>query len=320
MPRVLAAWWPALAAIVVLGGAGTRLDNYQLYVVSLVAVYVIFATGYNLLMGYAGQFDVGQAASLAIGAYTMALTQARLGVPFPVALGLAGGMSVLLGLVIGVIVLRLRHFYLALVTLAFSQTVVLVLILWRDLTNGFQGLSVPRPHLPGIDDNLLIYLVIVTVAALMVQAAWNLVDSRIGRAFMAIRDSEIAASVMGVPLVRFRLMAYAVSAFYGGVAGGLLATLLSYITPDGFRFFETVKVLTMIVIGGLGSMLGSIIGPVVIIVGAEVLRISQSYQEISNGALLLGFIILAPAGIAGLLFAGLGFRDWPARLLGWRRR
>lgn len=306
--------------MLLLGGAGPMLDNYQLYIVSLVAVYVIFATGYNLLMGVAGQFDVGQAAFLAIGAYTMALTQARLGLPFPLALILAGGVSVLLGLVIGVVVLRLRHFYLALVTLAFSQTVVLVLILWRDFTNGFQGLSVPRPHLSGLDDNLLIYLIIVAVAAVMVQAAWNLVDSRIGRAFMAVRDSEVAASVMGVPLVRFRLMAYAVSAFYGGVAGGLLATLLSYITPDGFRFFETIKVLTMIVIGGLGSMLGSIIGPVVVIVGAEVLRISQSYQEIANGALLLGFIILAPAGIAGLVSSGPGVRDWPARLLAWCRR
>ncbi len=294
-------WLRAPAALlVVFAVVGPVLDNYQLYVLSLIAVYVIFATGYNLLMGFAGQFDVGQAAFLAIGAYAAAILQIHLQLPFAVAVIAAGVLAVLFGLAIGVVVLPLRHFYLALVTLAFGQTVVLVLSLWRDLTNGFQGLPVPRPEIPGLSSNLAMYYITIGTAIVMVQAARNLVASRIGRAFVAIRESEIAASVLGISTVRYRLIAYAISAFYGGVAGALLATLLSYITPDAFRLTETIKVLTMIVIGGMGSIAGSIIGPIIVILGAEFLRISQSFQEITNGALLLGFIILAPMGIAGL--------------------
>ncbi len=132
----------AFAALALAYAAVPVLDNYLLFVFSMVAVYCIFATGYNLLMGVAGQFDVGQAAFLAIGAYGFTLLQTRVGLPFYLALPLAGFAAVVFGLAIGVIVLRLRHFYLALVTLAFNQTVVLVLVLWDDVTNGFQGLSV----------------------------------------------------------------------------------------------------------------------------------------------------------------------------------
>lgn len=277
------------------------LDNYERFVLSLVAVYALFATGYNLLMGYAGQFDVGQAAFLAIGAYGTALLQSRAGLPFALALPGGGLLAVVLGLVIGTVVLRLRHFYLALVTLAFSQTVVLVLVLWEDLTHGFQGLPVPQPQLPGLERNPSLYVVTVTVAVLMVLVARNIVGSRLGRAFVAIRESEVAAQAMGVDLTRHRITAYAISAFYGGVAGGLLATLLSYITPEGFGIFETIKVLAMIVVGGLGSLLGSILGAAVLTLGAELLRASQLFQEIGFGLLLLLSVILMPRGIAGLV-------------------
>jgi branched-chain amino acid transport system permease protein len=299
---------PLLVAILVLAAAGAvapLLDNYLLFTVSLVAVYCIFATGYNLLMGVAGQFDVGQAAFLGIGAYATTLLQTRAGLPFALALPAAGVIAVTVGLAIGVIVLRLRHFYLALVTLAFNQTVVLVLVLWEDMTNGFQGLSVPRLIIPGTTRNLANYLVCVGVAVVMLLAARNLVVSRIGKAFTAIRESEIAAQTMGIDLVRYRLTAYAVSAFYGGVAGGLMATLVSHITPEAFGLFETIKVLAMITVGGLGSLAGSIIGAIVLTLGPELLRFSQKFQEIGFGLLLLGTIILIPRGIAGLFEAAM---------------
>jgi branched-chain amino acid transport system permease protein len=297
---------PLLGAVLVVAIAGAivpLLDNYLLYVFSLIAVYCIFATGYNLLMGVAGQFDVGQAAFLGIGAYATTLLQTRASLPFPVALPLGAMVAVVFGVAIGVVVLRLRHFYLALVTLAFNQTVVLALVLWEDMTNGFQGLSVPRLIIPGTPRNLAGYLVSVAIAAAMVLAARNIVASRLGNAWRAIRESEIAARTSGIDLVRYRLVAYAISAFYGGIAGGLLATLLSHITPEAFGTFETIKVLAMIVVGGLGSLAGGLIGAVVLTLGPELLRFSQQYQEIGFGVLLFGSVMLMPGGIAGLFHA-----------------
>lgn len=295
-PAVLAA-----AVLLVTWTAGPWLDNYQLYVVSLVGVYIVFGLGYNLLMGYAGQFDFGQAAFLGIGAFSMALLQTRGGVPFALALPAAGLIAVAVGLAIGIVVLRLTGFYLALVTLAFNQTIVLGLNLWKPLTGGFQGTDVPHPVMAGVRDNLVVYLIIVTMAVLMVWGARNVLASRIGKAFLAIRENAIAAQAMGVPLTGYRLLAYGLSAFYGGVAGALLATLLGHVTPDGFGIFETLRVLTMIVVGGMGTIGGTILGVTTLTLGAEVLRFSQVFQEIGNGALLLLFMILAPNGVWGTL-------------------
>lgn len=293
-------WWPFLA-LAIAWAISPLLDNYQLYVLSLVAVYIVFGLGYNLLMGYAGQFDFGQAAFLGIGAFSMALLQTKAGLPFFAALPLAGLIAVAFGLLIGSIVLRLQGFYLALVTLAFNQTVVLTLNLWKPMTGGFQGTSVPHPVIQGLREPLLVFLVISSVAVLLVWAARNVLTSRFGKAFLAIRESAVAAQAMGIHLTLYRIMAYGLSAFYGGIAGALLATLLGYITPDGFGLFETIKVLTMIVVGGMGSIGGTILGATVLTLSGELLRFSQVFQEIGNGALLLLFMLLMPNGIWGAL-------------------
>lgn len=290
----------ALLALVLLAVAGPFLDNYLLYVLSLIGVYAIFALGYNLLMGYAGQFDFGQGAFLGIGAYTAAVLQVKAGLPFALALPLSGCVAVLFGLAIGAIVLRLSGFYLALVTLGFHQTVVLGIALWGPMTGGFQGMAVPRPTILGMADNLLMFYIVAGVAVLLVQAAVNILRSRIGTAFVAIRESDIAAQAMGVNLTRHRVLAYGISAFYGGIAGGLLAMLLSYITPEGFGLLETLKVLTMITVGGMGSVAGSVIGAVVLTLSTEMLRLPKVSLEITNGALLMLFIMLMPTGIYGL--------------------
>ncbi len=291
----------ALAIATIAWAAGPFLDNYQLYVLSLIAIYVVFGLGYNLLMGYAGQFDFGQAAFLGIGAFAMALLQSRAGLPFALALPFAGLTAVAFGLAIGVIVLRLTGFYLALVTLAFNQTVVLILNLWKPLTGGFQGTEVPHPVLAGVRDNLLVFLIAVAVAVLMVWAARNVLASRVGKAFVAIRENPVAARAMGIHLTRYRMLAYGLSAFYGGIAGALLATLLGHITPEGFGIFETIRVLTMIVVGGMGTIGGTILGVTTLTLGSELLRFSQVFQEIGNGALLLAFMLLMPNGIWGAL-------------------
>src|SRR5690606_16534860 len=141
---------------------------------------------------------------------------------------------------------------------------------------------------------------IVTATVILITLAYNLVRSNLGRAFEAIRESEVAAQAMGINLTRTRLTAYAISAFYGGFAGGLLAILLSYITPEGFTIFETIKVLSMIVVGGMGSIFGGLLGAALLTLGNEMLRFSLFFQEIGFGLLLVVCIILMPEGVVGL--------------------
>ena len=289
-----AAWLAVVATSLVL-------DNYLLTIVSLIAVYAVFAVGYNLLMGYAGQFDFGQAAFLGIGAYGTAILTAKAGLPFFLALPMAALIAVASGLVIGVIVLRISGIYLALVTLGFNQAVVLAIALAGPLTGGFQGMSVPVPRLPGVPPELGVCWIATGYAALMIVAAMNILDSRIGLAFRAMRESEVAAEAMGVDLIRYRVTAYGLSAVYGGTAGGLLAIILTYITPEGFGLGETLKVLTMITVGGMGSVAGSVLGAALLTLSGELLRGLSVSQEISNGVLLMLFIMLMPKGIVGLL-------------------
>lgn len=303
---------PAFLPILVLALAaalGPVLDNYTLSVLSMIAAYAVFATGYNLLMGVAGQFDFGQAAFLGIGAYAVAILESRYSLPFPLALPLAGAAAVLAGLVIGAIVLRLGGFYLALVTLGFNQTVVLGIALASGLTGGFQGIGVPVPRVPGIPQNLLLFWIAVAIAVLFVRGAANLLNSRVGLAFRSIRERDVAAQAMGVNLTRYRVMAYGLSAFYGGVAGGLMAVLLSYVTPAQFGMAETLKVLTMITVGGMGSIAGSVLGAVVMSLAGEVLRFSDLFLEIGDGLLLVLFMLLMPGGIVGML-SSLAGRRW----------
>jgi branched-chain amino acid transport system permease protein len=295
---------PWLVAVIVLAVALAAIplfDNYTLLVLSLACVYSIFATGYNLLLGYAGQFDVGQSAFLALGAYGSVVVQERYGIPLLPSLLVGAAIAVVAGLVIGVVVLRLRHFYLALVTIAFSQTVVLILTLWTDVTKGFQGLPAAGINLFRLGQTRSAYVVVVTIAILMILLARNLVRTELGRAFQAVRESEVAAQAIGINLTRTRLTAYAISAFYGGLAGGLLAMLLSYITPEGFTLFETIKVLAMIVVGGMGSIWGGLFGAFLLTFGNEWLRFSQFFQEIGFGLLLMLSILLMPQGVAGLV-------------------
>jgi len=279
---------------------GPFLDNYQLFLLGLVGVYVIFSVGYNLLIGFAGQLDFGQAAFLGIGAYTTALLQHRLGLTFWLSVPLGGFMAVAFGLTIGALVLRLSGFYLALVTLAFNQAVVLGLSLWTPMTGGFQGISVPRPQVAGLRPSLVLFYAIAAAAVLLVRAGQNLIQSRVGKGFVAMRDSEVAAEAMGVNLARSRVTAYAISAWYGGIAGGLFGGLTSHITPQGFGLFETIRVLTMIVVGGLGSIAGSVGGAALLVLIPEVLRASRTSQEIANGLLLFGAMLVMPEGLAGL--------------------
>lgn len=303
--------------------------SYLLYLICLTLIYALVAVGLNLLIGYAGQFSLGHAGFLAVGAYTSAILTQRFGWHFIVALPAAGLLTAALGFLLGLPALRLSGPYLAVVTLGFGLAIPQLIVYFEDLTGGTQGLrELPPAALPVWFDGTtlynvefrtegeLYYLVLAILAALTLFAA-QLVSSHTGRAFVAIRDSELAAQAMGVNLTRYKTTAFALSAFYAGIAGSLYAHLIRFLAPESFTLFLSIEFLTMIVVGGLGSIRGALLGTMIVIGLQELLNRLPAVREnnlfiIVFGALLIVTIMFLPHGVAGAL-RGRSLR-WPRRI------
>jgi branched-chain amino acid transport system permease protein len=254
-------------------------------------------------MGFTGQISLGHAAFAAIGAYATGLLKMKLGVPFWLGWPIGALLAGLAGFIVGLPALRLRGHYLALATLGFGISIQLVIFRWENLTYGPRGFNMDPVRIFSfeiISGGHVYYLILLT-ALLLILLARNIINSKTGRAFLAIRDSETAAQTMGVNLAKYKTLAFAISAFYAGVAGGLYAALLRYISPDNFGVFDTVLYITMIVIGGVDSVFGNIIGVVLTILVQELLREFQLFQGAVFGLAVILFIIFMPRGIAGLL-------------------
>jgi branched-chain amino acid transport system permease protein len=280
------------------------LDTYFLYLLTLFASYVIGAAGLHLLMGLTGQISLAQAAFVGIGAYGTTLFMTGVGLPFWGSLPLAAGLAALASLVIGLPALRVKGHYLALATLGFGQIVQLIFVHWDSVTNGPRGLKVPRPALGGyVLSEVAFAYVTLAITVLLLLAAANLGRAKIGRALMAIRDNDLVAQAMGVNLARYKLLAFALSAFYGAVAGGLYAALLGFIDPLGFTLWESVQFLTMLVLGGMGSLSGVVIGAVLLSGLPELLRWLKEYKELFFSLILLGCFVFMPYGIRSALNA-----------------
>ena len=293
----------AILMLLVLAAAPFIASSYALHILSTMGIAIVLALGLNLLMGYAGQVSLANAAFFGIGAYAVAILGNRYGVSFWVAVPLVGVLTALLGLVVGLPALRVSSHYLALATLAFVWTVQVVLIDWVSMTGGSPGLSTSRKGL-GIGylgDDRYYYYLIAAVTLVMVVLAMRLIDSKIGRAFMAIRDNENAAEVMGVNLAKYKTMAFAVNAFYCAIAGGLQAGLVRFLDPYEFGLWPSIWHLLYIVVGGLGSVAGSILGPLVLVALPEMLRPFAEYRELIFAFVLLLTLIFMPQGIAGKL-------------------
>jgi branched-chain amino acid transport system permease protein len=299
----LAAWsgrW--LLVPVALAGLPLLLAEYPQFVLSLTLVNAIAAMGVNLSMGYAGQVSIGHAGFAAIGAYTTALLMTRLDLPFWPTLPLGGLLAAGCGVLIGLPALRLSPLYIAMVTFGFGQVVQLVSLNWLDLTNGPNGLAVPPVAAGGyVFSPDSFYWVIAGVFAFVLWIARNLAHSRLGRSFLAIRESEVAAESMGVHLAKYKTIAFAVGACYGGVSGCLYAGLSSFVNPDAFVFPVSVLYLTMNVVGGMGTLAGPVVGAAVFTVLPELLRASAEYKEFLSGGLLLVFLVFFPQGLVGVL-------------------
>lgn len=278
-------------------------SGYILYLANLLMVFVVLSLGLNILIGETGQFGLAHAAFYGIGIYTAVLLNNATGAPVLLTLLAGASLAALIGLVLGAISLRMRDIYLALSTFAFGEAVRWVFASWTPVTGGPNGLRINPSNFFGFklvtDRDAYLLVLAVTLAFLLLTI--QITRSRLGSAFRAVRESEIAAAAMGVNVRGVKIAAFALSAFYAGAAGGLFTTFSSFIHPESLGFMTTIMVLTMIVVGGLGSVVGAVGGALILGLFSELLRQLLSFQEIIYGAILMLCMMYAPRGLMGLL-------------------
>jgi branched-chain amino acid transport system permease protein len=277
------------------------LGSFFLYTLSLILVNIIVAAGLNLLTGNAGQVSLCNSSFMAIGAYSAMILNLQAGLTYWLALPLGGLITAAIGFGLGLPALRLRGYYLALATLAFLEIIQIVIQEASGLTGGVRGLLSPKPTFAGFKLNDQgFYYVILVITVIMIYVTKNLLRSPFGRAFNAIRNSEAAAQALGISLPQVKVLAFTVSSFYAGLAGALYAPLVGFIDPVEFGLWTSIFHLTMIIVGGLGSLMGSVVGAIVITGLPEWLRGLKEYRDLAFGAVLLLFLIFMPTGIAGM--------------------
>lgn len=278
-------------------------NGYSQYILNLILVNVTIVVGLNLLLGYAGQFAFSHAALMGIGAYTTSLLASRLGVPFWIGLPLAGVASAVIGSLAALQAMRLKRVYLALVTIAFAQLIIWVLTNWRSVTLGTDGVSLPTPSVFGwgVEGDKRIYFVVLGCTAAMWWLARRILESHVGRAFMAIRENEILAQCSGINVPMTKTVVFALSAFYAGIGGALFALVLGFIVPSSFGLLTLVTQFSAVVLGGQMSLIGSAIGAVLLTSLPELLRDFQGLQEVIYGLVLIACVVAMPGGIAGVL-------------------
>ncbi|MGQ9646441.1 MAG: branched-chain amino acid ABC transporter permease [Thermodesulfobacteriota bacterium] len=312
-----------------------HLLGLSIYIVNLIAIHAIVAIGLNILVGYTGQISMGHAGFFAIGAFAAVFLKLKVGLPFPVALPTAGFISSAFGFILGLPALRLKGPYLTIATLGFGMTITTV-IKHMEFFGGRMGLQAPKLYLFGTPmKDIHFYYMIMVIAVVMVIAAVKLIKTRVGRAFIAIRDSDIAAEAMGVNLTYYKTLSFAVSAFYTGIGGGLYAFILGFINPESFHLIMSITFLAMVVVGGLGSIMGSICGAALMtfldiklqaiqdipVIGPALVTFSQKYMSvggISNiavivyGLIMILIVLFEPLGIFGFWIRTKKYwKTWP---------
>jgi branched-chain amino acid transport system permease protein len=286
-----------------------------LWILLQIVIASIGAVGINILTGFTGQISLGQGAFLGVGAYTSAYITAKLGLSFWVGVPAAGVVTALCGMVFGIPSLRLKGLYLAIATLASQFILEWIFVRWESVTGGSYGITIPRPSIAGFtfaSDHSYYYIVLL-IAAAMILFATNLMRTKTGRAFMAVRDHYISAEIMGISLYKYRLLSFGISSFYAGVAGALFGHSLKFVTSEQFNIEISVIYLAMIIIGGLGSVIGSIYGAVFMIllpkllsvvtemIGADfpsIARLAIAFEHGIFGLIIILFLIFEPDGLA----------------------
>ncbi|MBW2039675.1 MAG: branched-chain amino acid ABC transporter permease [Deltaproteobacteria bacterium] len=304
---------------------------YVLYVITGIGIAAIAAIGLNILIGYTGQISLGHGAFFGVGAYTAAILATKVGSPFWFSVLAAGVVTAMVGMVFGIPSIRLKHLYLCIATLAGQFILEYVFVQWESLTGGAEGIILPEATLFGlnISSDRSFFWVVFVCFALMCWMAVNLVRSRYGRAFIAIRDNDLAAEGMGIPKFRYKLLSFGISSFYAGFAGGLWAYYTMSITPEPFTLFLSIEYIAMIIIGGLGSISGSVFGAIFIMILGEILSWVTEYamnvgglagmaitvaplREFVFGLAIVLFLIFEPRGLAEVWrIVRSSFRLWP---------
>ena len=289
----------AFVAFVLLALLGLYVGNYTTYLLNLAMIAVIAAVGLNLLTGNSGQISLCHSSFMAIGAYVSSLLAVRYGIPFWTAIPLAAAVAALTGALLGLPASRLHGIYLALATLGFLQIVQIVIEEFADVTGGVRGLNVPKPTWFGAAEvsEYHLYLIVAATAVFAVWTATNILASSYGREFNAVRLSPHAAQALGVAVARVKLAAFALSAAYAGVAGGLMAMVVGFIDPIEFGVNAALRQITYIVVGGMGSVAGSVIGAGVMSGLPEVLRPVREYSDLIYTLILLAFLLFLPKGL-----------------------
>lgn len=295
---------PALAAIFALSLVMPWLvTTYQTNIFISFLLYVILGLGLNIIVGVAGLLFLGHAAFYAIGAYSYALLNHYFGIGFWVALPLGGLFACLGGIMLAFPVLRLRGDYLAIVTLGFGEIIRLVLENWSNLTGGPSGISnIDRPGLFGMelsvaDANIYIYYIVLVLAIITMVAVQRLKNSRIGRALQALREDEIACQAMGIDRVNVKLMAFGLGTAWAGFAGVIFAAKTTFINPASFTFMESAIILSIVVLGGMGSNLGVILGSAFLVLMPEYLRAFSEYRMLLFAAAMVLMMVFRPQGL-----------------------
>jgi branched-chain amino acid transport system permease protein len=298
-----------LAGLPLVLPAGVR--DYALGQMVFIGIYSIVGLGLMLLIGFTGQMSLGHAAFLAVGAYTEALLQAK-GIPFWLSFPAAGLLAGVCGGVVGLPATRLKGIYLAIGTFAFGFIIEEVITRWEAVTGGNTGMTVRRVNLgfTRIDGEVKFYYLVLAIAVLVFLAAINLLRSATGRAFVAIRDSEISAQSMGIHLARYKALSFAISAVLAGLGGALYAHKATFISPEQFSITLSIELASIVFIGGLGSLHGAVFGSAFIIALPQLIvllkdRLPSSIAEQTGlqptvfGVVLVGFLMIEPLGIHG---------------------
>jgi len=332
-PLPIARWTVAVIAVFFFVVLPLSVHEYYLSIVNLVSIAIIGALGLNILVGYTGQISIGHGAFMSVGAYTAANFAVRLDWPWPVNLLLGGLMAALVGAIVGIPSLRIKGLYLAIATLAGQLIIEWTINHVTFISGGVQAsIEVPRPRLGAmvLSSQRDMYYFLLVFVVLAIVGAMNLVRSRVGRAFIAIRDQDIAAEIIGIDIFRYKLLAFAISSFYAGMTGVLYTYFLGIANYEQFQIGVSIDYLAMIIIGGLGSVLGSIFGaifvtllPIVIRLGMEafggvflsqqtVLNLIPNLRLMMFGALIVFFLVVEPDGL-NRLWRNIRnyFRIWP---------
>ena len=304
------AFWYGLLMLAMMA-APLWAGEYWLSQISFVLIYAVAGLGLMVLAGFTGLASIGHAAFLGVGAYVETVLTAK-GWPFPLSFAVAGGLSAAVGVIVGLPALRVKGIYLAIATLSFGFIVEEVLARWESVTNGNAGIAVGAPAFFGIglgSSEAFFYIALATCVVVTL-AVLNLLRSATGRAFIAIRDSEVSAQSMGIHLAGYKTLAFALSAAIVGLAGALYAHKLRFISPDQFGIAQSVDLLLLVVVGGLGSIHGAFLGAIFLITMPQLISLGKDWlppaigqaaglQSVVYGVVLMAFVLFEPMGLYG---------------------